>query len=121
MSNGSIVNFIEKHALNHNRGYKTNAVEGYPLESVWEYYNHPSGNFRAGIWECSAGAWTHNHPKTEFCYIMEGEVSIQEENGPRHDYTAGDAFIVPMGTPVTWTVKEFCKKVFVGATQLDSE
>ncbi|MCG8565663.1 MAG: cupin domain-containing protein [Desulfobacterales bacterium] len=120
MSHGQIINFKPENATLQNKGYKTNAVEGHPFESVWEYYNHPSGNFRAGVWECDAGAWTHNHPKTEFCYIVEGEVSIQEEGGPLHEYKAGDAFIVPMGTPVTWKVKHFCKKVFVGATQLDS-
>ncbi len=118
MSQSQIITFNKTPELKHSSGVKTNAAQGNPLENVWEYYNHPSGNFRSGIWDCTAGAWTHEHPKTEFCYIVEGAVKIQEKDGPLHEYKAGDAFIVPKGTPVTWIVDHHAKKFFVGAENL---
>ncbi|MCG8634937.1 MAG: cupin domain-containing protein [Desulfobacterales bacterium] len=119
MTDGKIITFNKSPELKHTSGVKTNATEGEPFENCWEYFNHPSGNFRSGIWDCSAGAWYHEHPQTEFCYIVEGAVKIQEKDGPLHEYKAGDSFVVPMGTPVTWIVDDYCKKLFVGAKKLD--
>ena len=121
MSNGQIITFDKTPALKHTSGVKTNATQGAPFENCWEYYNHPSGNFRSGVWDCGPGAWYHEHPKTEFCYIVEGAVNIQEKDGPLHAYKAGDSFIVPKGTPVTWIVDTYVKKLFVGAENLDGK
>lgn len=121
MSEAKIITFNESPVLQSSSGFKTNATEGKPFENSRVYYNHPSGNFRAGVWDCQAGAWRHEHPKTEFCYIVEGSVNVIEEDGPVHAYKAGDSFIVPKGTPVTWVVENYCKKLFVGAENLDRD
>ena len=99
----------------------TTATEGRPFEDCRIYDNHTSNNFRSGIWNCKAGSWFHEHPKTELCYIVEGSVKIHEQDGPLHEYTAGDAFIVPMGTPVIWIVEDYVKKIFVSAQKLDDD
>lgn len=120
MADGKIIDFDQSSVLEHSSGYKANAAEGRPFENSWVYYNHASGNFRAGIWDCRAGSWSHEHPKTEFCYIVEGSVKIREKDGPVHTYNAGDSFIIPKGAPVTWIVDNYVKKLFVGAEKLDS-
>ena len=61
------------------------------------------------------------HPKLEFCYIVEGSVKIIEKDGPTHVFNAGDSFVVPKGTPVTWVVEEYAKKIFVSAAGLEGE
>ncbi|MEH0023153.1 MAG: cupin domain-containing protein [Desulfobacter sp.] len=119
MPEGNIITFDKSPVLSETSGHKTNATQGNPFETCQIFYNHPSGNFRSGIWDCTAGAWYHDHPKTEFCYIVEGSVKIREKDGPLHEYTAGDSFIVPKGTPVTWIVETYAKKLFVGAEHLD--
>ena len=119
MSETKIVTFDESPVLQRSSGPKTNAVDGTPEENARIYYDHPSGNFRSGVWDCTQGSWYHEHPKTEFCYIVEGSVKIAEKDGPVHVYNAGDTFIVPKGTPVTWIVEDYVKKLFVGAENLD--
>lgn|GEM_PF-2007728 len=115
MSQGKIITINKTPELKHTSWTKTNATQGTPFENCWDYYDHPSGNFRAEIWDCTEGAWYHEHPKTEFCCIVEGAVKIQEKDGPLYEYKAGESFIVPKGTPVTWIVEKYAKKLFVGA------
>lgn len=119
MTQGKIVTLNESKVLHHTEGPKKNPASGEPVANNWTYFEHPSGNFKAGIWTCTAGSWTHCHPKLEFCYIVEGSVKIIEEEGPTHVYNAGDSFVVPKGTPVTWVVETFAKKIFVSAAHLE--
>lgn len=121
MTEGKVITLDESPVLETTSGIKTNATEGRPFENIWVYFNHPSGNFRSGVWDCKAGSWYHEHPKTEFCYIVEGSVKIQEKDGPLHEYPAGAAFVIPKGTPVTWIVDDYVKKLFVTAVNLDGQ
>jgi uncharacterized cupin superfamily protein len=119
MSEGKIVTLEKSEVISHTSGPKKNPKSGEPFANNWTYFEHSSGNFKSGIWTCTAGSWEHNHPKLEFCYIVEGSVKIVEKDGPTHVYNAGDAFVVPKGTPVTWIVEDFAKKIFVSAAHLE--
>lgn len=121
MSEGKVVTLAKSKVLSHTAAKKANPKSGEPFANNWTYYNHSSGNFKAGIWDCTAGSWEHNHPKLEFCYIVEGSVKVIEEDGPTHEYVAGDSFVVPRGTRVTWVVEKYAKKIFVSAASLDLE
>ena len=118
MPDEKIVTLGKSPVLHHASGKKTNAVEGEPYANNWTYYDHASGNFKTGIWDCTAGAWYHEHPKNEFCHIVEGSVTIIEKDGPTHRFNAGDSFFIPKGTPVTWIVETYAKKIFVSAKNL---
>lgn len=119
MSAGKITVLGKSNVLHHTAKAKVNPKSGQPFANNWTYFEHDSGNFKAGIWDCTQGSWEHNHPKLEFCYIVEGSVKIIEEGGVEHVFKAGDAFVVPKGTPVTWIVDEYAKKIFVSAAHLD--
>lgn len=121
MSEGKVVTLGKDEAITHTSAAKVNPKSGEPHANNWTYFNHSSGNFKAGIWDCTAGSWEHNHPKLEFCYIVEGSVKIVEKDGPTHVYNAGDSFVVPKGTPVTWIVEDYAKKIFVSAADLEGE
>lgn len=121
MSDGKIVTLEKSAVLSHTAAAKVNPKSGEPFANNRTYFNHSSGNFKAGTWDCTAGSWEHNHPKLEFCYIVEGSVKVIEKDGPTHEYKAGDAFVVPRGTPVTWVVEKYAKKIFVSAAHLDLE
>lgn len=120
MPEGKIVTIGKSAVLTHTSGHKVNPKSGQPHTNNWTYFNHSSGDFKAGIWDCTAGSWEHNHPKLEFCYIVEGSVTIvEEETGITHRFSAGDAFVVPKGTRVTWIVENYAKKIFVSAASLE--
>jgi uncharacterized cupin superfamily protein len=42
--------------------------------------------------------------------LFEGRVRIESINGEKHEFRAGDAFVVPAGFEGTWEVVEPCKK-----------
>ncbi|QFU01819.1 Cupin domain protein [Halomonas sp. THAF5a] len=122
MTNASIVTLGTSEPTSRKSAPKQNPKSGEPFAKNVTYFEHDSGNFNSGTWECTAGSWEHNHPKLEFCYITEGSVKIiEEESGVTHEYAKGDAFIVPKGTRVTWVVDEYAKKIFVSAAHLESE
>jgi len=121
MSEGQLITLGKSEPIKHTSQLKVNPKTGTPHANNWTFFDHSSGNFKAGIWDCTAGSWEHNHPKLEFCYIVEGSVTIEEEGGPTHVYNAGDSFVVPKGTRVTWIVKEYAKKLFVSAAHLEGK
>ena len=90
MSEGKIAVLGKTNVLHHTAAAKRNPKSGEPFANNWTYFEHSSGNFKAGIWDCTKGSWEHNHPKLEFCYIVEGSVKVIEEGGPTHVFNAGD-------------------------------
>lgn len=80
--------------LIHTSGPKINPASGAPHENNWTFFDHSSGNFKGGIWDCTARSWEHNHPNLEFCYIVEWIVKI---------------------------VEKYAKKLFVSALHLEGE
>jgi uncharacterized cupin superfamily protein len=122
MPETKLVTIGKSAVLSEKSALKANPKSGEPFANNKTYFKHSSGNFNAGTWDCTAGSWEHNHPKLEFCYIVEGSVKIaEEENGITHTYNAGDSFVVPKGTRVTWIVEEYAKKIFVSAANLEKE
>lgn len=122
MSEAHVVTIGKSAIISTKSAPKATPKSGEPFANNWTYFNHSSGDFKVGIWDCTAGSWEHNHPKLEFCYIVEGSVKIvEEENGITHIYNAGDSFVVPKGTRVTWIVDEYAKKIFVSAASLEGK
>ena len=120
MPEGKVITIGKSEVLKHTSAPKVNPKSGEPHANNRTYFNHSSGDFKSGIWDCTAGSWEHNHPKLEFCYIVEGSVMVvEEESGITHVFNAGDAFVVPKGTRVTWIVEDYAKKIFVSAASLE--
>ena len=122
MSEAHVVTIGKSEILSTTSAPNATPKSGAPFANNWTYFNHSSGDFKVGIWDCTAGSWEHNHPQLEFCYIVEGSVRIvEEESGITHTYNAGDSFVVPKGTRVTWIVDEYAKKIFVSAASLEGK
>ncbi|WP_287149990.1 cupin domain-containing protein [Mesorhizobium sp.] len=72
------------------------------------------GQIRVGIWE--ATAYTErlvNYPKDEFMYVIEGSVTIVEEDGREETFGQGDSFFMPAGFTGLWRQDEAIKKYFM--------
>jgi uncharacterized cupin superfamily protein len=87
-----------------------NILAGIPRTRVSNQYTNASGEFFCGFWSSTAGKWRVRYTEHEFCVIIEGRVRIESVNGERHDFRAGDAFVVPAGFEGIWEVSEPCKK-----------
>jgi uncharacterized cupin superfamily protein len=88
-------------------------IFGNPEQRVWNLHADESGQFFAGVWECSVGAWEVAYTEHEYCRILSGKVELRDAAGRTRTYGAGDAFIIPAGFAGTWATLEPCRKQYV--------
>lgn len=86
---------------------------GDPKQTVWNLFSSADQKFHVGTWDSQAGSWSVSYTEEEFCLILEGESVIIDQDGHEKTVTAGDQFVVPAGFSGTWSVPEYCKKVYV--------
>jgi len=94
-------------------------LSGIPRTRVSNQYAEGSRQFFCGVWSSTSGKWRIRYTEHELCVLFEGRVRIESMGGDRHEFRAGDAFVVPAGFEGTWEVVEPCKKwyaVFETAT-----
>ena len=76
-------------------------------------FTNDAGNMFVGMWDSEAfRSEMKPFPCYEFVQLLEGEVTITEEDGTAHPFKAGDAFFVPMGTVCSWHVSGYIKKYY---------
>ena len=74
-----------------------------PGESIVGYWTGEPGWVRMDVW-----------PYTEVCIIKSGAVEIEDSEGARRRFGAGDSFVIPQGFAGVWHTLEPTEKVFVG-------
>ena len=85
-------------------------LSGIPRTRVSNQYADGSRQFFCGVWSSTSGKWRIRYIEHELCVLFEGRVRIESVGGERHEFRAGDAFVVPAGFEGTWEVVEPCKK-----------
>ena len=85
-------------------------LSGIPRTRVSNQYTDGTQQFFCGLWTSTSGKWRVSYTEHEFCVLIEGRVRIESVTGERHDFRAGDAFVVPAGFEGSWEVTEPCKK-----------
>ena len=85
-------------------------LSGIPRTRVSNQYADASGQFFCGLWQGTSGRWRVRYTEHEFCVILEGRVRIESPDGERHEFQAGDAFVVPAGFTGNWEVLGTCRK-----------
>ncbi|MGQ0657675.1 MAG: cupin domain-containing protein [Chromatiales bacterium] len=87
-------------------------LAGVPKQTLRNFYNDPSGQFFAGVWECEVGKWRIHYTEHEFCYLLKGRVILTDANGLATPLHQGDAFLIPAGFTGTWETVEACRKYY---------
>jgi uncharacterized cupin superfamily protein len=87
-------------------------LAGAPRQRVWNLHSDVTGQFHAGRWASTAGAWRVHYTETEFCHLLQGRVRIRSADGASWDFGPGDAFVVPAGFAGTWEVVEDAVKLY---------
>ncbi len=87
---------------------------GEPVQHVHNYFTDETGQLTAGVWTCTPiteriGPYSVN----EFMLVLEGSVTIVDQNGHEETMRAGEAFIIPKGMPCIWKQTEFIRKFYV--------
>jgi len=87
-------------------------LAGTPKLTVWNHYADGSGQFFAGVWAATRGAWRVRYTEHEFCHLIAGRISIVSDDGTRWQFQAGDSFVIPAGFSGAWEVLEDCRKLY---------
>ena len=76
-------------------------------------YLRTPGNERSGVWRAEPATTGPHTPKySEFMYLIEGSVTLVDDDGRRDTFKAGDAVLVPRGTTYTWQQTEPLRKYY---------
>ena len=76
---------------------------------LWQSEDKCIGN---GTWTCEIGSYNWEYTWDETIYIIDGEVTITENNGNSNTYRAGDLIFVPAGTRTSWDIIQPIRKIF---------
>lgn len=84
-----------------------------PLQRDNVLFTNDAGNMFVGMWDSTAfDSEMRPFPWHEFVQLLEGELTITEGDGKAHQFTAGDAFFIPMGTVCRWQTSGTIKKYY---------
>jgi hypothetical protein len=68
------------------------------------------GVFSWPIWEKEVSKFKWYYDKKETCFLLEGRVVVEPDEGDPVEFGAGDLVIFPQGLSCTWDIKEDVKK-----------
>jgi len=89
-------------------------ISGAPEHTVWVHFKGVEDQFRAGVWESTAGVFHGpQNDQIEYCYILEGGATIKTQDGQEFEVKAGDGFVMDNGLQPVWTVQDRVKKQWV--------
>ncbi|EFC50428.1 predicted protein [Naegleria gruberi] len=80
-------------------------------------YTDRSGHMSCGVWSSTKGKWWFDQGDNaeEFCCLISGKVRLVadgEISEGVQEFSAGDAFIIPVGFRGTWETVEDVKKFY---------
>ena len=80
-------------------------------------FTNDPGNMIVGMWDSTAFR-SRMQPFSvhEFAQVLEGSVTITEEDGTSHHFEAGEVLFVPRGTVCSWESSGYFRKYYVTVT-----
>ncbi len=84
-----------------------------PVQRDSNCFTNDAGNLFVGMWASEAfESEMKPFPCFEFVQLLEGELTITEEDAAAHHFAPGDAFFVPKGTVCSWKAEGTVKKLY---------
>ena len=62
------------------------------------------------IWEKEASRFEWHYDQTEECYLLEGNVVVETDDGEKIQFGKGDFVTFPKGLSCVWEIKEPVRK-----------
>lgn len=62
------------------------------------------------IWEKEVSKFPWTYDSIEECYFLEGDVTVETEDGQSVNFGKGDFVIFPSGLSCTWNIKKAVRK-----------
>ena len=84
-----------------------------PVQHDSNAFTNDAENLFVGMWDSTAfESEMLPFPCHEFVLLLEGEITITEEDGTVNVFTAGDVFMVPKGTVCSWKITGYVNKFY---------
>ncbi len=78
------------------------------------FFTNAAGNVNAGVWQCSpCTERIVDYPYDQCCFVLEGSLTITDEQGHAETFNPGDSFIIPRGFSGLWQMTERYRNFFV--------
>ena len=85
-----------------------------PVQHTHDVFSDATGQLHIGVWDTTGyHRKLIDFPRHELMCLLEGAVEFEDDQGRRQNFSAGDVFFVPMGTPNSWKSEGYLKKIFV--------
>lgn len=89
-------------------------VEGSARERGHIFFTNAAGSMNVGVWECtSCTERIRDYPYDQCCFVLEGRLTITDEEGESQTFGPGDAFVIPRGFNGDWKMTERYKNFFI--------
>ena len=84
-----------------------------PLQRDSSLFTNDAENFFVGMWDSQPfESEMKPFPSHEFVQLLEGEITITEQDGTVQSFKEGDAFFVPKDTVCSWKTNAYVKKYY---------
>ena len=84
-----------------------------PVQHAHEFFEDATGQFTVGVWQTTGyHRKLINFPRHELMHLLEGSVTMIDDQGREQVFHKGDTFFVPMGTPNSWKSEGTLKKIY---------
>ena len=78
-------------------------ISGKPVQSGHVYHSDDTGQLTSGVWHCTPMvAKQAPYDVNEFMLVLDGAITIAHANGDEETFAAGECFVIPRGTPLSW-------------------
>ena len=92
---------------------RENLITEPPVHSSHLYVNDEERGIKIGVWECTPhSSKMQPFAVNEFMILLEGSVTVLEQDGKATTVQAGEAFVVPKGVVCQWRQSEPVRKYF---------
>ena len=86
-------------------------IEGNPVTHNKVLSTSADGAATTLFWDCTAGRFNWFYDVDETVYVLEGSVTIKNQQGLTRRVSAGDWVFFPKGSYAEWTVHQYVRKV----------
>jgi uncharacterized cupin superfamily protein len=88
-------------------------IAGSPVSRIKLLHEAPDTRYAVALWDCTAGTFRWYFGYDEVVHILEGEVTIREDNGTERTLRAGDIAMFPKGATNVWKVDSYVRKIAI--------
>lgn len=95
-------------------------IEGSPVARSTQLLGTDDQRLNTSMWDCTAGRFSWSFGYDEIVHIVEGSVTVTDEQGRSRTFGVGDVALFQRGTTTTWEVTDYVRKLAIHRMTVDA-